>query len=111
MKFKVQYKFAHKLRNYPFDDTGRVQEMIEQMTSELTDEEYHELCHQLYGLEPKFSEIDGECSYEHNKKYHTIAMALQYDVFWRVLEELSDIEQEKKIEEMETSIPRADNPL
>ena len=69
------------------------------------------MCHQLYGLEPKFSEIDGECSYEHDKKYHTIAMALQYDVFWRVLEELSDIEQEKKIEEMETSIPRADNPL
>lgn len=109
MKFKINYKFAEKISYYSLDESARVQEMIEGLADKLTDEEYHEMCHQLYGLEPKFSKIDGECSYQHDKKYHTVAIALQYNVFWRVLEELDSLKQEKQLEEMEASIPSVKN--
>ena len=50
--------------------------MISKLAEELTEREYHELCHQLHGTKEEFDQEDGECSVPYNKYFYTVQSAL-----------------------------------
>ena len=90
MKFRLSEKFKQDYIDiHEFDS-----DMIEAMAGVLTEEQYHELCHQLYGTKSEFDEIDGECSIEGRKKVYTVLSALSRGVFWNTLKALKEDSEE-----------------
>ena len=71
------------------------------MAAQLTDEEYHELAHQLHGTKSEFDgEDDGEVHLDyadHNyKKYYTVKASLYRGIFWRTIAQLDQFDQFNK---------------
>lgn len=85
MKFRLSNKFEQTYIDiHEFDS-----EMIDAMAEVLTDEQYHELCHQLHGSKAEFDEVDGECSLKRRKKAYTVLSALSRGIFWQTLKALN----------------------
>lgn len=76
--------------------------MISKLAEELTEREYHELCHQLHGTKEEFDQEDGECSVPYNKYFYTVQSALYRGIFWQTLERLDfELNQVRKLRYME----------
>lgn len=72
--------------------------MIGALADTLTEEEYRELCHQLYSTKSEFDQVDGECTIKGGKErkyYYTVQSALYRGIFWQTLERL-DFEKERR---------------
>ena len=83
--------------DYSANSSGkRVDDLIRFLSEKITDEEYHELCHQLYGQKSEFNKIDGE--FENGlmdwKKYRTVKASLYRGIFWSTLRALDDLDAE-----------------
>lgn len=108
MEFKIKEKFEQGYTDISFFDIP----MTDVMGQALTDEQYHELCHQLFGSKAEFDEVDGECTIELNladeteeekriyRRHYTVLSALSRGIFWKTLKALRDIDA-KKEEEIE----------
>lgn len=97
MKFQIQEKLQQDYKYYIYDLDDR---MIDAMAQVLTEEQYHELCHQLYKTKVEFDLVDGECEPDSNmtkeERYrYTIKSAISRGIFWDTLKKLADIEEEK----------------
>lgn len=95
-KFKLNYRVKATNDYYPSQDpTPRQNKFMKLIADNLSDEEYHELAHQLHGQKAEFDEIDGEyddgndlpASLEY-KKYMTVVSSLYRGTFWQTLEAL-----------------------
>lgn len=101
MKFRLNYKVESTGFDYSTNSTydgGRVDSMIQMLASELSDQDYHELCHQLHGSKSQFDEIDGECSVGSSlqeKKRYTVYSALYRGIYWGTMKALDDLDLEK----------------
>lgn len=93
MKFKIQEKLPQDYQYYVYDLDDV---MIGAMAKVLTDEEYHELCHQLHGTKSEFDEVDGECEPDsrnmtmEDRYRFTIKSAISRGIFWGTLKRLHD---------------------
>lgn len=92
--------------DYSANSSGkRVDDLIRFLSEKITDEEYHELCHQLYGQKSEFNKVDGE--FEDGlmemdlKKYRTVKASLYRGIFWSVMHALDEIDIEAEEEKEE----------
>lgn len=101
MEFKIKEKLPQTV-DYAVNVHGdRCNEFINAIADKLTDEEYHELCHQLNGTKSEFDGADdGEVHLEHvDKKYYTVKSALYRGIFWSTLARLDSLDESKFDEE------------
>lgn len=96
LKFKIQEKLEQNYQYYVYDLDDH---MIDVMADILTEEQYHELCHQLYGTKAEFDEIDGECEpnsrnmTKEDRYRYTVKSGISRGIFWDTLKRLNDIEE------------------
>lgn len=97
MKFLIDEKFPQHIGKLTQNPTPAQRKMIQYLADELTEREYHELCHQLHGTKAEFDEVDGECDKptQEQRYYYTTQSALYRGIFWQTLERL-DILQERE---------------
>lgn len=102
MKFRLNYRVESPGFDYSVNIAecrGQVNLMVQALTDKLTDEQYHELCHQLHGEKMEFDEIDGECKVGNTleqKKYYTVSSSLYRGVFWSTLNALDKLDEEEE---------------
>lgn len=105
MEFLIPEKIEQKIQSGVDQNPTPIQrKMISVLAEELTEQEYHELCHQLHGTKSEFDEVDGECDKltKEAKYYYTVQSALYRGIFWETLERLDFFEErEKKLQECE----------
>lgn len=102
-KFKLNYSVNATNDYYPSQNpTPRQQSMMQALADGLSDEEYHELAHQLHGQKAEFNDVDGEFNDESDmsksmkyKKYMTVVSALYRGIFWQTLEALDDLDEDE----------------
>lgn len=95
MEFEIKKKIEQNPENYKDKNMFSVR-FVEALANELSENEYHELAHQLYKTASEFDEIDGECTgTKLDKKYFTVLMALSRGIFWSVIGELEGLEKKK----------------
>lgn len=100
-EFKLNYKLPQQV-DYSVNCLGDKQDkFIDALAAQLTDEEYHELCHQLHGTKSEFDgDDDGEVHLDyadHNyKKYYTVKASLYRGIFWRTIAQLDQFDQFNK---------------
>ena len=100
MKFKLNYPVKGSGIDYSVNISHcsrRVGSMVQVLANKLTDEQYHELCHQLHGVKMEFDKVDGECSVGDTlkkKKYYTVSSSLYRGIFWSTLQELDELDEE-----------------
>lgn len=100
MKFKLNYQVKGSGIDYSVHISHcsrRVGSMVQVLADKLTDEQYHELCHQLHGVKMEFDKVDGECSVGDTlkkKKYYTVSSSLYRGIFWSTLQELDELDEE-----------------
>lgn len=83
MKFIIEEKLPTNPINYAWLDVD--DKFFQALANKLTDEEYHELCHQLNGTKAEYDGIDdGECHREEAPS----KMSLQRKKFWAVKDSL-----------------------
>lgn len=104
MQFSISGKLPQEYTDYDVDsdnDNGRLNKYINAIAERLTDDEYHELCHQLHGTKSEFDgDDDGEVHLEHvDKKYYTVKSALYRGIFWSTLARLDSLDTSKFDEE------------
>ena len=99
---EFEEKFMTNLSSIVKDGYDKVFELtkegIKLNNSELSDQDYHELCHQLHGSKSQFDEIDGECSVGSSlqeKKRYTVYSALYRGIYWGTMKALDDLDLEK----------------
>ena len=99
---KIKQNIQTELSQTP---TPIQRKMISKLAEELTEQEYHELCHQLHGSKAEFDPEDGECTIKGSKErryFYTVQSALYRGIFWETLERLDFFEErEKKLQECE----------
>lgn len=95
--FKLHDKFEQSI-DYDIEDvSGR---FIGALASVLTDEEYHELAHQLHGSKSEYDRVDGEVDGNYGslpmaeRKFRVVKDSLYRGVFWKTLKELEWLENE-----------------
>ena len=97
VKEKLPQEIGKEVDQIP---TASQRKMILALADALTEEEYHELCHQLHGSKLEFDEFDGECSKPVGVRYvYTVQSALYRGVFWSTLEALDAKKEQKEQEE------------
>lgn len=103
MNFLIYYKIDQKDGEVSQTPSLSQRKMIASLAEALTDEEYHEICHQLYGTKEEFDKIDGECDKpQSEKKYFAVQSALYRGIFWQILSEMDKAKERKiKFEEAE----------
>lgn len=105
MDFVIPYKLDQHIQEALGQNPTPIQrKMISTLAEELTEQEYHELCHQLYGTKSEFDEVDGECDKptREERYYYTVQSALYRGVFWQTLERLDfELEQKRVLERAE----------
>ena len=97
--FVIPFKLEQKIQENLDQNPSPIQrKMIAVLANELTEQEYHELCHQLYGTKSEFDRIDGECDKptKGEKYYYTVQSALYRGVFWQTLERLDFFLEQKQ---------------
>lgn len=100
VKFKLNYQVKGSGIDYSVNISHcsrRVGSMVQVLANKLTDEQYHELCHQLHGVKMEFDGVDGECSVGDTlkeKKYYTVSSSLYRGIFWSTLQELDELDEE-----------------
>lgn len=74
---------------------------IQAIANKLTDEEYHELCHQLHNRKAEYDVIDGEFYEENNsklalkrKKFRAVKDSLYRGIFAETMEQLESLKSE-----------------
>lgn len=90
--FRIKKKFKQQI-DYAIDQASKsTLGMIDCLADQLTDLEYHELCHQLHGTKSEFDgPDDGECHLElpeAQKRAYTVKSALYRGIFWQTLNAL-----------------------
>jgi hypothetical protein len=93
---KIKQNIQTELSQTP---TPVQRKMIAVLAEELTEQEYHELCHQLYGSKAEFDQEDGECTIKGSKErkyFYTVQSALYRGIFWETLERLDFYEEREK---------------
>lgn len=100
MEFKIKEKLPQTVDYAVNVQGGRCKEFIDAMADKLTDEEYHELCHQLNGTKSEFDgDDDGEVHLEHvDKKYYAVKSALYRGIFWATMSQLDELDEYKSNE-------------
>lgn len=100
MEFKIKEKLPQTVDYAVNVQGGRCNEFIDAMADKLTDEEYHELCHQLNGTKSEFDgDDDGEVHLEHvDKKYYAVKSALYRGIFWATMSQLDELDESKSNE-------------
>lgn len=97
--FMIPEKIEQKIQSGVDQSPTPIQrKMISKLAEELTEQEYHELCHQLHGSKMEFDQEDGECTIKGSKErkyFYTVQSALYRGIFWQTLERL-DFELEQK---------------
>lgn len=94
MKFKLKEKISQHL-DYTADTPNNASSsMMRLLADALTEEQYHELCHQLHGSKAEFDEVDGECTAP-DKYYFTVKSALYRGIFWATLDALDELEEKQ----------------
>ena len=93
MDFEIKQKFEQHLDASADKADGHSLVKIELLAQSLSNEEYHELCHQLHGTKSEFDGLDdGECHVagwsEEQKRWFTVKSALYRGIFWQVMNEL-----------------------
>lgn len=93
MDFEIKKKFEQSLDPSADKADGHSLAKIELLAQSLSDEEYHELCHQLHGTKSEFDGLDdGECHVagwsDDQKRCFTVKSALYRGIFWQVMNEL-----------------------
>ena len=106
MEFLIPEKIEQKIQTELSQTPTPIQrKMISALAEELTEQEYHELCHQLHGSKMEFDQEDGECTIKGSKErkyFYTVQSALYRGIFWETLERLDFFEErEKKLQECE----------
>ena len=105
MEFLIPDKIEQKIQSGVDQNPSPIQrKMISKLAEELTEQEYHELCHQLHGTKSEFDEVDGECDKltKEAKYYYTVQSALYRGIFWQVLEKLDfELDQERTLRRIE----------
>lgn len=103
MKFLLDYKLNQKDGEVSQVPSFSQRKMIASLAEALTDEEYHEICHQLYGTKEEFDKIDGECDKpQSEKKYFAVQSALYRGIFWQTLAQIDFVkEQNQRFNEVE----------
>ena len=97
MEFLIPEKIDQKIqRGVDQTPTPIQRKMISALAEELTEQEYHELCHQLHGSKAEFDSVDGECSVPYNKYFYTVQSALYRGIFWETLERLDFFEERER---------------
>lgn len=102
MEFKLNYQVESAGFDYSVNISeckGRVNLMVQALTDKLTDDQYHELCHQLYGTKMEFDDIDGECKVGNSleeKKYYTVSSSLYRGIFWATLNALDNLDEDEE---------------
>lgn len=103
--FMIPEKLNQKIQIGLSSPTPIQRKMISVLAEELTEQEYHELCHQLHGSKMEFDQEDGECTIKGSKErkyFYTVQSALYRGIFWETLERLDFFEErEKKLQECE----------
>ena len=98
MKFRLNYQVESAGFDYSVRvslGSGRMDTMIQALADKWTDDEYHELCHQLHGTKMEFNRIDGECSSGDTlaeKKRYTVLSSLYRGVYWSTLHALDELD-------------------
>lgn len=98
-KKKFELKIDSNTAGIDYDVQEVSDRFIDALADILTDREYHELCHQLYGSKSEYDKVDGE--YEDGsismplKKFHCVKDTLYRGVFWKTLAKLKKIDDEK----------------
>lgn len=117
MKYRLKNDFNFKseageygVRSYEFDyavnsshgSWSRIGKMLEALSENLSDEDYHELCHQLHGNKAEFDAVDGEyrdgSAPMSKKKFETVKASLYRGIFWSTLGTLDDLDLEEERE-------------
>lgn len=100
MDFLIPVKLEQKIQeNLDQTPTPIQRKMISKLAEELTEQEYHELCHQLHGSKAEFDQEDGECTIKGSKErryFYTVQSALYRGVFWQTLERLDFFLEQKQ---------------
>ena len=97
MTFKIQEKLPQDYKYFVYNLDDR---MIDAMAQVLTEEQYHELCHQLHGIKAEFDLVDGECEpnrdnmTKEDRYRYAIKSAISRGIFWDTLKKLADIEED-----------------
>lgn len=104
--FMIPEKIEQKIQSGVDQSPTPIQrKMISKLAEELTEQEYHELCHQLHGSKMEFDQEDGECTIKGSKErkyFYTVQSALYRGIFWQTLERLDfELDQERKLRYME----------
>lgn len=106
MEFLIPDKIKQNIQNGLSQSPTPIQrKMISKLAEELTEQEYHELCHQLHGSKAEFDPEDGECTIKGSKErkyFYTVQSALYRGIFWQVLEKLDfELDQERTLRRTE----------
>ena len=103
MNFLIDYKIDQKDGEVSQTPSLSQRKMIASLAEALTDEEYHEICHQLFGTKDEFNQVDGDCDKrEDEKKFYAVQSALYRGIFWQILSEMDKAKERKiKFEEAE----------
>lgn len=95
MKFKLSKKFDQEI-NYDIEEVPS--RFIEALASVLTEEEYHELAHQLNGTKSEYDLIDGELENGSlpmvGKKFRVVKDSLYRGIFWQTVNKLDWLKNE-----------------
>ena len=103
MNFLNNYKIDQKDGEVSQTPSLSQRKMIASLAEALTDEEYHEICHQLFGTKDEFNQVDGDCDkQEDEKKFYAVQSALYRGIFWQTLAQIDFVkEQNQRFNEVE----------
>ena len=103
MNFLIYYKIDQKDGEVSQTPSLSQRKMIASLAEALTDEEYHEICHQLFGTKDEFNQVDGDCDkQEDEKKFYAVQSALYRGIFWQTLAQIDFVkEQNQRFNEVE----------
>ena len=103
MNFLINYKIDQKDGEVSQTPSLSQRKMIASLAEALTDEEYHEICHQLFGTKAEFNQVDGDCDkQEDEKKFYAVQSALYRGIFWQTLAQIDFVkEQNQRFNEVE----------
>lgn len=103
MNFLINYKIDQKDGEVSQTPSLSQRKMIASLAEALTDEEYHEICHQLFGTKDEFNQVDGDCDkQEDEKKFYAVQSALYRGIFWQTLAQIDFVkEQNQRFNEVE----------
>lgn len=99
MNFIIPDKIEQRIQSGVDQNPTPIQrKMISVLAEELTEREYHELCHQLHGSKLEFDTVDGECdnNVPYGKYFYTVQSALYRGIFWETLERLDFYEERER---------------